>query len=463
MGAVGLQQASEPERLWAAARQVLEFEVTNQQFLSYVTLVRARTTQNGSRDLCLVAPSEAIANWLRDNLLQRIVELVGRPHALDIRIEVALEPDLFSPRPTTKQPRAAAPRKPAAAAANLQASSGLAPDLLFDNFVSGPSNEMALAAALKLASEPEAVRVASPLYIHGAVGLGKTHLAHALGNKFATDRPGTRLRVLSGEQFMREVQATFTNNKIQDFRDRFRRLDLLILDDIQLIGRDSEQTHKQFLALFNFMDERQLPIVITSDRPALQLNRNLPSRLLSRVAMGLDVVIATPDLDTRIGILCSQAKSMLGRDLPEATARLLALRLRSNCRELIGALRRLAHYADFHGTGLTPEVAGIVLKESPAATPNLTPREIIERTSQHYGIRPTDMRGKRRTQSLVRARHVAMFLCRELTEVSLPEIGTYFACHHSSVLHACRKIAKNLHESPELGYEINSLRQGLAG
>lgn len=486
-------QPQEIDVVWSAALQLLRHEVTDAQYHSYVTLAQP-AAESSAGELHLKVPSDAIATWLRTNLAERIEQLVARPYGLRIIIDVEYTEDLFSqpPDPAEKDnelsqpPLVAAPAPapvapglhPAAALANANANAngrpqkvvtnertvtGLSPDLTFASFVSGPSNEIAYSAALKLATEPNAARTASPLYIHGSVGLGKTHLAQAIGNRFLERNPGARLRVLSGEQFMREVQSNFLNNNIQSFRTRFRKLDLLVLDDIQMIGRDSEQTHKQFLGLFNYMDENNLPIVITSDRPVRLLNRSLPVRLLSRVSMGLDVTVATPDLDTRIGILRSQARLMLGRELPEATAQLLASRLRNNCRELIGALRRLSHYADFRQSDLTPELAGLVLKENAGVALDLSPREIIEHTARHHKLRSTDLQSKRRTQGLVRARHVAMFLCRELTEISLPEIGNCFSCHHSSVIHAWRKINTRLHDEPDFAHEINTLRQELAG
>ncbi len=437
------------ERVWLAIRQLLELELPVEQFTAYVAKTNVIPSSKPGSELKLLVPTEAAAVWMRENLLDRIKHLAQNIHTGQITICARSEPPLLEPA--------------ALAVANsaTNTASGLAPQFVFDTFVPGPSNEIALTAALKLATEPQAALTTSPLYIHGSVGLGKTHLAHAIGNRFLANRPQARLRVLSGEQFMREVQDNFMNNRIQKFRARFRNLDLLIIDDIQMIGRDSEQTHKQFLGLFNFMTERNLPIVLTSDCPVKRLAQRMPGRLISRIAMGVDVIVATPDLDTRIAIVRSQAR-ILGLALPVATAQLIATQLRNNCRELIGALKRLALRAEHLHCPLSVELAREILAEISSAAVIVSINDIIEQTARHFNLRLADLQSKRRTRSLVTPRHVAMFLCRELTQFSLPAIGDAFRCHHSSILHAWRKISSALHTDPELANEVIRIRQELA-
>ena len=185
-------------------------------------------------------------------------------------------------------------------------------------------------------------------------------------------RPNTNIRLLSGEQFMREVQECFRNNRIHNFRERFRLLDMLIIDDIQMIGSESEQTHKQLLGLFNHMVDRELPIVLTSDRPATHLRRKLPQRLVSRISMGVDVTVNVPDLETRIGILNHQAHSLFNLKLCAETIRLIAITLRNNCRELVGTLRRIHLQAEHQKTSITPAIAQQILTELTAVPCNLT-------------------------------------------------------------------------------------------
>ena len=441
---------SKASRAWYAIRQLLELELPAEKFMAHVAKIGVVTDNKSDSSLHLLAPNEAAVTWLRNNLLGHIEHLASKCKVAKVTISARREPGLLVPagRPANGRPAATA--------------SGLAPQFSFETFVGGSCNSVAKAAALKLATDPQASRTLSPLYIHGAVGLGKTHLAHAIGNRFQILHPQARLRVLSGEQFMREVQDNFLNNRIQKFRAGFRSLDLLIIDDLQLIGSDSEQTHRQFLGLFNFMSERSLPIVLTSDCPVQRLSRRLPGSLLSRIAMGVDVTVSTPDLETRCGILHSQACALLDRKLPDEVARYLATQVRGNCRDLIGALKRLALRAEYMHAALSVELGRHMLTELNASGMPIKVSDVIEQTARHYTLQPADLCSKRRIRTLVTPRHVAMFLCRELTQVSLPSIGEAFHCHHSSVLHACRKIAKALSANPELSFEVTKIRQELA-
>lgn len=469
--------------LWDKVQSVLRQEIPERQFRFYVETATLVPPDESGADLILKVPDNESALWFSNVAASRIEQLAGNQlYPGKLVVKVSRQPDLFvadgapesppmeaaalplenkvhpAPAATTEQAPAPAQKKPSAKASR----SGLSRLYTFENYYSGPSNEIALAAGMKLATEAGAASTTSPLFIQGSVGLGKSHLAHAIGARFLECNPDANLRLLSGEQFMREVQQAFLNDRIQEFREGFRQLSMLIIDDIQMIGRDSEQTHKQFLGLFNYMNERELPIVLTSDRPAARLSRRMPSRLVSRITMGVDVTIGVPDLDTRIGILSYQARALFGMDLHSETARLVATQLRSNCRELVGALRRMALQADHAGTKITPEIARHVLRDIVSVPRNLTVHEIIEQTAKHHKLRAADLVSKRRAKDLVRARHVAMYMCRELTQVSLPTIGDAFGCHHSSVIHACRKVSESLHKDQDLAYEITALRQELS-
>ena len=458
-----------PDRavLWDQAQQALRKELSEQQFRVYVESAHVAPLDESGLDLLLMVPNQEVAAWFHNGVSRRIEQLVGRQlHPGKLVVEVSFQPDLFltDSSLTLDVPREARPRPaPSTVPANRKAPSrnGLAELYTFENYYSGSSNEVALTAGMKLAIDPGASRTTSPLFIHGSVGLGKSHLAHAVGNRFMERNPDASLRLLSGEQFMREVQQAFLQDKIQKFRGDFRMLDMLIIDDIQMIGRDSEQTHKQFLGLFNYMDERELPIVLTSDRPAARLTREMPQRILSRISMGVDVTVGVPDLDTRIGILTYQARSLFGITLTSDTAHLVASHLRNNCRELVGALRRMALQAEIDKTPITTEIARQVLREMSTAPKDLTVHEIIEHIAKHYKLKTADLVAKKRTQALVHARHVAMYMCRELTQASLPSIGEAFGCHHSSVIHACKKISALLHKDSDFNYEVTLMRQEL--
>ena len=337
---------------------------------------------------------------------------------------------------------------------------GLAQHYQFENFVAGSNNEIALTSALQLATERDSSLRLSPLYIHGPVGLGKTHLAHAIGHRYLRVHPGAQVRVLSGEQFMREVQSHFMKDQIEQFRSRFRKLDLLILDDIQLIGRDSEQSHKQFVALFNFLHEQQRPIVLTSDRPAKHIGK-MPQRMVSRLDLGVLVSVGVPDKATRVGILQRHCAQFYGSELGVEVANFLAEHLRNNCRELIGALHRLHTAAEAAGTSATTDLARRVIDQYASSPALVTSDQILDKCAQHFNLRRRDLLSKRRNKKVADARHIAMFLCRELTHASFPAIGDLFNCHHSSVLHACRKIAPLENNSCELTTDIAHLRHEL--
>ena len=459
-----------PDRhaLWNKVQNVLRGEIPEQQYRSFIETVIIAPPEESGADLLLQVPSNEVASWFKSRVSHRVEQLVGNHlYPGKIVVEVNHQPDLFfAEGGQAKMARVELMRipqdAPQASGLREMSSTGLSRLYTFENFYSGPSNEIALAAGMKLATEPGAARSTSPLFIHGSVGLGKSHIAHAIGARFLDRNPEARLRLLSGEQFMREVQQAFLKDRIQQFRETFRKLDMLIIDDIQMIGRDSEQTHKQFLGLFNYMDERELPIVLTSDRPAARLSRHMSPRLVSRISMGVDVTVGVPDLDTRIGILTYQSRTLFGINLPNETARLVASHLRNNCRELVGALRRIALQAEHAGRKITPEIARQVLREIVSAPRDLSVHEIIEHTAKHYKLRAAELVAKRRSKTLVHARHVAMYMSRELTQVSLPSIGDAFGCHHSSVIHACRKITEAMHNSRDFDYEINLIRQELS-
>ncbi len=438
-----------PAQLWPAVRQILAAEHPDRR--EQIEQLAA-TACDGGR-LVLVTDDASFAAWLNNgsSLGRRVGELLPS-NGGKVQVSFELAPK-HQPAP------AAAPA--AAAASRAPGRPSLSPKFTFATFVSGSSNEIAYVAALNLVAEPEADLV-SPLYIHGAVGLGKTHLAHACGNEFLKAHPDSKVRVLSGEQFMREVQHAFTSNRIDAFRRRFRELGLLVIDDIQLVGSDSTQTHKQLVALFSYLAEQARPMVITSDRPAGQLKGNLPQRLRSRLEGGVVVTVEAPDFETRIGILKRNARSSFDCELPHDVATILAKGLRRNCRELLGAFKRLMNLARIRKSQPTAEIAHKVVADCGATAVQIRDEEIVKAVCNQDAVLRRDLLGKRRTKRLVQARHKAMYLCRELTDMSLPAIGMQFACHHSSVLHACRKVAADLRTDAHLKQAIEQLSDKLA-
>ena len=429
---------------WTPVRQILIAE--NPGARERLGRVDARS-EAGGRELVLVTSSPEAAAWLKNGsgVIGRTQELMPQLDGAAPKVSVRL----------VSQPAAAGQPPPPVAREK-----SLAAKFTFANFATGSSNEIAFGAAVELAaSGAGGGEHLCPLYIHGGVGLGKTHLANAIGNEYLRRNRAARVRALSGEQFMREVQRDFTSDQVERFRRRFRELDLFILDDLQLIGRESSQSHKQLAALFNFLSDQSRPFVVVSDSPPQQLR--LPARLVSRLTSGVQARIDTPDLETRLGILALQA-DQLGLSLPDDCARLLAENLRSNGRELIGALRRVAAASSSMRKALPLlDIIRGVLADLHSIPGRVTVACIVEAVAADFGLTRRDLLSKRRTRILAGARHAAMYLCRELTAESLPGIAAFFGCHHSSVLHAHRKIAEELPANPELEGVLQRIQRSL--
>lgn len=456
-----------PVQLWLDVQRRLEDETSAHLFQRYVLPVRVDdylSQQEGA--LVLLCPSDGSRAWLADRLRARIEALAaaaGLPGGSAVVYKVSDQPDLFFAEDDPVPAASAAPAPAADAADMVHKRTGLSQRYTFARYCSGSNNELAVAAGRKLAAGEAGVAAASPLLIHGPVGVGKTHLAHAIGNHHLELQPGAQPRCVSAEQFMREVQRAFTGNGIRAFRRKYRGYSLLIIDDIQQLGPESKQTVAQLASLLSYRDEHGLPTVLTCDRELGALRERLPRALLSRLAGGLAVSIGRPDLETRMAILRSQAQALGATALGPAPARLLAAGLRSNCRELIGALRRLLFEAEFRQTEPSAELAQRVVRDLGAAPRRLSLRRIIEACADYFKVAVEAMLSKSRAAGLVLARHVAMFLCRELTQESLPAIGRAFGCHHTSVLHATGKVAARLQQDAQLAAAVGELRQQLAG
>lgn len=459
-----------PAQLWLDVQRRLEGETSAHLFQRYVLPVRVDdylSQQEGS--LVLLCPSDGGRAWLADRLRGRIEALAaaaGLPGGSAVVYKVSDQPDLFfaednpAPAAVSEQP---APAADAAGADAVHKRTGLSQRYTFTRYCSGSNNELAVAAGRKLAAGEDGVAAASPLLVHGPVGVGKTHLAHAIGNHHLELQPGAQPRCVSAEQFMREVQRAFTGNGIRGFRRKYRGYSLLIIDDIQQLGPESKQTVAQLASLLSYRDEHGLPTVLTCDRELGALRDRLPRALLSRLEAGLAVRIGRPDLETRMAILRCQARALGTKTLGPAPARLLATGLRSNCRELIGALRRLLFEAEFRQTEPSAELAQRVVRDLGATPRRLNLRRIIEACADYFKVAVEALLSKSRAAGLVVARHVAMFLCRELTQESLPAIGRAFGCHHTSVLHATAKVAARLRQDAQLAAAVGELRQQLAG
>jgi chromosomal replication initiator protein len=440
---------------------VLEGELPEQQFNTWVRPLQA-IERDGS--LTLLAPNRYVIEWLGQNLLSRIKELI-LAFADGLAPEVALDVGTRAGA-VLQTPPTAGPDAGAAAAAR---SRKLAPVVLgsrinaeftFDGFVEGKSNQLAKAAAIQVAGNPG--KAYNPLFIYGGVGLGKTHLMHAVANKLKERNSEARLAYVHSERFVGDMVKALQHNTINDFKSAYRSLDCLMIDDIQFFaGKDRSQ--EEFFHTFNALLESQQQVILTCDRYPKEVD-GLEERLKSRFGWGLTVAIEPPELETCVAILMSKA-AMTHVDLPEEVAFFIAKRIRSNVRELEGALRRVVATSNFTGRPITLEFAKEALRDLLALQEKLVTIENIQKTvAEYYKIRIADLLSKRRSRSIARPRQVAMALAKELTNHSLPEIGDAFGGRdHTTVLHACKRV-KQLRESDRrIGEDYLNLLRTLTG
>jgi chromosomal replication initiator protein len=315
----------------------------------------------------------------------------------------------------------------------------------FDSFVEGKSNQIARAASMQIGNNPG--EAYNPLFIYGGVGLGKTHLMHAVGNMVVKTNPHARVFYLHSERFVAEMVKALQHNRIDEFKKRYRSLNALLIDDVQFFA-GKERSQEEFFHTFNALFESRQQIVLSSDRFPKEVS-GLEERLRSRFGWGLTVAIEPPDLETRVAILHSKANH-IGVELPEDVAFFVGRRIRSNIRDLEGALRRLVANSQFTGTPINLEFAKQALKDMLAAQDKQVTIENIQRTvAEYYKIRASDLLSAKRTRSIARPRQIAMALAKELTKHSLPEIGNRFGGRdHTTVLHATKKI-KGLRETDD--------------
>jgi chromosomal replication initiator protein len=446
-----------PESLWNRCLRVLESELPEQQFNTWVRPLQPIEREG---ELRLLAPNRYVIEWLSQNALPRIKELL-------LAFADGLVPDVVLDVGTRASHAAVpinggggisapAPRRPAP----IVLGSRINAEFTFDSFVEGKSNQLAKAAAIQVAGNPG--KAYNPLFIYGGVGLGKTHLMHAVANKLKERNSDTRLAYVHSERFVGDMVKALQHNTINEFKTAYRSLDALMIDDIQFFA-GKERSQEEFFHTFNALLESQQQVILTCDRYPKEVD-GLEERLKSRFGWGLTVAIEPPELETCVAILMSKA-SMTKIDLPEEVAFFIAKRIRSNVRELEGALRRVAATSNFTGRPITLEFAKDALRDLLALQEKLVTVENIQKTvAEYYKIRIADLLSKRRSRSIARPRQVAMALAKELTNHSLPEIGDAFGGRdHTTVLHACRRV-KELRESERrIGEDYMNLLRTLAG
>ena len=450
------------ESLWNRCLRVLESELPEQQFNTWL-----RPLQSIGRDgeLCLLAPNRYVIDWVTQNSLPRIQELIRAFAEGDVP-EVVLEVGTRAPAPAAPAPLAATngsgKTAPARASRPLPVVLGsrINAEFTFENFVEGKSNQLAKAAAILVAGSPG--KAYNPLFIYGGVGLGKTHLMHAVANHIKVRNPEARLAYVHSERFVSDMVKALQHNTINEFKTAYRTQDALMIDDIQFFA-GKEKTQEEFFHTFNAMLESQQQVILTCDRYPKEVD-GLEERLKSRFGWGLTVAIEPPELETCVAILMSKA-ALSKVELPEEVAFFIAKRIRSNVRELEGALRRVVATSHFTGRAITLEFAKDALRDLLALQERLVTVENIQKTvAEYYKIRIADLLSKRRSRSIARPRQVAMALAKELTNHSLPEIGDAFGGRdHTTVLHACRRI-KELRESERrISEDYLNLLRTLAG
>ena len=437
--------------LWHQCLRHLESEVPEQQFNTWVRPLQA-VERDGA--LQLLAPNRFVVSWIEKNLFARIEELVGRSGSgggARVTVEVgSRETPPPVPEPQNTSVSAAKPREPQLIGSRFN------PEFTFASFVEGKSNQLARAAAFQVGENPG--RAYNPLFIYGGVGLGKTHLMHAVGNLMRERNPCARIAYVHSERFVSEMVRALQHNTINEFKQTYRTLDALLIDDIQFFAGKT-QSQEEFFHTFNALLEGQQQIILSCDRYPKEVT-GLEERLKSRFGWGLTVAIEPPELETCVAILMAKAQAT-GGDLPEEVAFFIAKRIRSNVRELEGALRRVLATSRFTGRPVTLELAREALKDLLAAQERLVTIENIQKTvAEYFKIRVADLLSKRRSRSIARPRQVAMALARELTNHSLPEIGDAFGGRdHTTVMHACDRV-KDLREIERRASEdyLNLLR-----
>ena len=441
--------------LWNRCIAQLQSELPEQQFNTWIRPLQAVEEDNV---LKLLAPNRFVVDWVKSNFYQRISDVV------DAAAE-GISPDLIL-EVGTRERQHSIPMPAAPPGGRFRRVEGplvggrLNPDFVFENFVEGKSNQLARAAATQVALNPG--KAYNPLFIYGGVGLGKTHLMQAVGNMMLARDPEARVAYVHSERFVSDMVKALQHNTINEFKRAYRSLDGLLIDDIQFFAR-KERSQEEFFHTFNALLEGQQQVILTCDRYPKEVT-GLEERLKSRFGWGLTVAIEPPELETRVAILMSKA-AQSGVSLPEEVAFFIGQRIRSNVRELEGALRRVIANSHFTGRPIDLDFAREALRDLLALQEKLVTIDNIQKTvAEYFKIRVADLLSKRRSRSITRPRQIAMSLAKELTNHSLPEIGDAFGGRdHTTVLHACRKITELRETELRVGEDYQNLLRTLTG
>jgi chromosomal replication initiator protein len=458
-------QVLDLESVWTRAIAGLGEDVVSAQQRAWLRLTKPLALVQDT--VVLATPNDFARDVLDTRLRPLVVEALSRELARDVRVAVTVESDTGDGEPVSDNGPASAadepdpyPEEEAPAPAptvltRRGESDRLNPKYQFETFVIGSSNRFAHAAAVAVAEAP--AKAYNPLFIYGDSGLGKTHLLHAIGHYTRALAPGTRVRYVSSEEFTNDFINSIRDGRGELFRKRYRNIDVLLVDDIQFL-ENKEQTQEEFFHTFNTLHNANSQIVISSDRTPKQLV-TLEDRLRNRFEWGLITDVQPPELETRIAILRKKAAAER-LDAPAEVLEFIASKISSNIRELEGALIRVTAFASLNRQAVDLALAEIVLKDliADAAGPEITASTIMAQTAAYFSISMEDLCGSSRSRVLVQARQVAMYLCRELTELSLPKIGQHFGGRdHTTVMHADRKIRSLMAERRSVYTQVSEL------
>ena len=445
--------------MWNNCQKHLQDELPPTEFSTWIRPLKASFDAS---HLYLQAPNRFVLDWVKEKYLPRIREILDTDDQdIDISLEIINTKAVYETDSSPKE-KASLPiddKKFKQANNRNRPKSTLNGHFVFDNFVQGKSNQLAMAAAKQVAVNPGSAY--NPLFIYGGVGLGKTHLMQAIGNQILDNKPDGKVVYLHSERFVADMVRALQTNTIDKFKKFYRSVDALLIDDIQFFA-NKERSQEEFFHTFNALLEGNQQVILTCDRYPKEID-GVEERLKSRMGWGLTVFIEPPELETRVAILMSKAEES-NVDLPHEVAFFIAKRIRSNVRELEGALKRVIANAQFTGKDISVEFVKDALRDLLAAQDKQVRIENIQKTvSEYYKIKVSDLLSKRRTRSIARPRQIAMALAKELTNRSLPEIGEAFGGKdHTTVLHACRKVKELKEELQDINEDYTNLRRILS-
>ena len=452
------------QSLWQSCVDQLAQELPEQQFNTWIKPLSAHVLEDFSKVTIFVANRFKL-DWVRVQYSGRISALLEKMYGQPVLVELAITPREAVVRPAYLSQPAEMVSTEESASVGEAAPSGLPKNrlnaiLTFENLVEGTANRMARAAAMHVATMPG--HLYNPLFIYGGVGLGKTHLMHAVGNRLLADKPGSKVLYIHAEQFVSDVVKAYQRKTFDEFKERYHSLDLLLIDDVQFFA-NKDRTQEEFFNAFEALLAKKSHIVMTSDTYPKGLT-DIHERLVSRFDSGLTVAIEPPELEMRVAILINKAR-VEGSEMPEEVAFFVAKNVRSNVRELEGALRKILAYSRFNQKEISIQLAREALRDLLSIQNRQISVENIQKTvADYYKIKVADMYSKKRPASIARPRQIAMYLAKELTQKSLPEIGELFGGRdHTTVLHAVRKIGGERQQMTELNQQLHVLEQTLKG